>query len=86
MSTTNAKDAPNLDHFVNYLSHEVKQVNGLWSSLRSVAAALESELEPGNAMGHLNAMKFLLDEMAALTTQLDERVGEAVTIRDSLES
>ena len=86
MNTTNAKDAPNADHFVNYLSHDVKQVNGLWSSLRSVAAALEAELKPGSAMGHLNAMKFLLDELGGLTTRLDERVGEAVTIRDSLES
>ena len=86
MNTTNATNTPSADHLVNYLSHDVKQVNGLWSSLRSVAAALESELEPGNAMGHLNAMKFLLDELGGLTTRLDERVGEAVTIRESLES
>ena len=86
MSTTNAKESPNLDHFVNHLDYEAKQVSGLWSSLSSVAAALEAELQPGTAMGHLNAMKFLLDELGGLTTQLDERVGEAVTIRESLES
>ena len=83
MSTTKT---PNVDRFVNHLAHEVRQLTGFWSALGSAATALEAELKPGEAMGHLNAIKFLLDQLAALSTQLDERVGDAFTIRNHIKN
>lgn len=80
------KEVPNPKKIVNHLTHDVRRLHGLWSSLDSAAIALEAELGAGTAMGHLNAIRFLLDELAGLATALDEHVADVSALRDHIES
>jgi len=68
-------------HIVTQLDDDKRRRSGYWSNLRSAATALRTKLEPGDAMAHLNAIEFLLDELGGQITSLDDRLGELTELK-----